>query len=171
MRRTRRIVRPQRTFSQGRTTGGRQGGHAPRWRPTSRRSECEAEGSGQLEWLGRRPSEPEGYRHRTLVDELKALWYQHQQVYDPPRPPAVSEPFAGLTKPDDAAVLASEYEEWHEVRWRWMIGPLADAAVTPRVPGQEAHVEDRAHDEDAAAFGNATGTGLEEAREAGELQP
>src|SRR5487761_1233725 len=80
------------------------------------------------------------YRHPGLVDELKGLWYHHQQVSDPPRLPADSEPFAGLTKPDDAAVLDSDYEEWHEVRWRWMIGPLADAAGYRECLAKNRHV-------------------------------
>ena len=68
-------------------------------------------------------------------------------------------------------VLASDYVEWHEVRWRWTIGPLADAAGYRECLAKNHHVEDRVHDEDAGAFGEAARTGLEEALEAGELQP
>jgi hypothetical protein len=109
------------------------------------------------------------YRHPGLVDELKGLWYHHRLVFDPPRPFAGSAALAGLMKP--GGVVANDYTDWHEVRWRWTIGPLAEAAGYRECLAKNRHVEDRAHDEDAAEFGEAVTEGLRQATESGEIAP
>ena len=104
------------------------------------------------------------YLHPGLVDELKALWYQHQEVTTP-LAPQVPADFPGETRPEAPKVAARQYREWHEGRWRWTVGPLADARGYRECLARNQHVEDEAHAADDAAFADAARTGLGEAIE------
>ena len=109
------------------------------------------------------------YRHPGLVDELKGLWYEHQEVTNP-LVAEVAGPFPGEVKAEDPKVSARLYRGWHEARCRWTQGPLADAAGYRECLARNRHVEDEAHAADATTFADATRNGLDEAFEAGELQ-
>jgi len=66
-------------------------------------------------------------RHPGLVEELTALRYYHQEVYEPLVDMVENDDSPGHRWPDDVGVNAREYNDWQEARWRWMIGPLKDA--------------------------------------------
>jgi hypothetical protein len=108
------------------------------------------------------------YRHPGLADELKALWYQYQEVTRP-LVPKIAEEFPGKTKVEEPKVAARQYREWHEARWRWTIGPLADATGYRECLARNQHVEDAAHAADAAAFAESSRDGLDCAIQVGEV--
>ena len=109
------------------------------------------------------------YRHPGLVDELKALWYQHQEVTRPLVPEGPAD-FPGEVKAEEPKVAARQYREWHDGRWRWTVGPLADARGYRECLARNQHVEDEAHAADAVAFADATAKGLGEAIQEGSIK-
>ncbi|PZR78648.1 MAG: hypothetical protein DLM65_12365 [Candidatus Aeolococcus gillhamiae] len=100
-------------------------------------------------------------RHPGLVDELKALWYYHEEVTNPLVPVVDGDQVHDPSEPEDPEVLARAYHDWHEARWRWMTGPLADAAGYRECLARQEHVDD-GHASDARAFAEASAAGVEE---------
>jgi hypothetical protein len=109
------------------------------------------------------------YRHPGLTDELSALWHYHQEVTNPLVPLVQSDPVGAPEEPEDREVAARSYQDWHEARWRWITGPLAEALGYSECRSKGHHVDD-GHAGDAAAVAEATTTGLQEAIDAGDLK-
>jgi hypothetical protein len=107
------------------------------------------------------------YLHPNLLDELKALWYYHQQVYCPLVRLATPE---GRGEPEPPGVMASEYWHWHHERNLWIAGPLSAADGYRECLTKHQHVDDR-HRADADDHAQASGAGLEAAIAQGLVAP
>ena len=96
--------------------------------------------------------------HPALLDELKALWYWHQEVTYPEgvltRPDPPSSP--GTTQQiQDPGVRAAEYWAWHEARWRWattMVGSTYHRCVDKGKHVEETQDVDGFDEQTAAAL-------------------
>jgi hypothetical protein len=108
------------------------------------------------------------HRHAGLVDELKALFYEHQEVYWLVAA-GVEGDFVQAAKAEVPAVSARLYRGWHEARRRWTVGALKDAAGYRECVAKNRHVEDEPHRQDASAFAEQASEGLEEAIRNGSL--
>lgn len=110
------------------------------------------------------------WRHPELGDELRALWYYHQEVTAPMVEMFQPDPVGLPQEPEEPSVPARAHWEWHEARWRWTTGALREALGYRECVAKGQHVEDHPHEDDAAAFAEATRLGLDQAADAGELR-